>query len=210
MVTAGLVLLMNFDFLIKNTIMSVYVIVFGLVTMFFSGVIALMELDLKKVVALSTLSQIGFSMLTLGIGLEFISYLHLLSHALFKRCLFIQVGYVIHCMFGQQDRRFCNNNYNVSFYVQLSILVTVFCLCGMIFFSGAVSKDYILSYFFVSNYNFILLLVFLVSVFITFVYSYRLLKSFFSMGVCGVVFYDGSYLVRVRSVILVLLSIVFL
>lgn len=77
------------------------VMVVGIFTMFFSRMAALVKEDLKKVIALSTFAQMGFSMLTVGIGLSFVSFVHLLIHALFRRCLFIQVGYLIHCSLGQ-------------------------------------------------------------------------------------------------------------
>lgn len=83
--------------------------------MFFSSLSALFEVDLKKMVALRTLSQIGFSMLTLGFGMYFVSFIHLVRHALFKSCLFMQVGYLIHSTFGQQDGRYYNNRGNYFF-----------------------------------------------------------------------------------------------
>jgi NADH-ubiquinone oxidoreductase chain 5 len=70
---------------------------------------ALLEVDMKKVVALSTLSQIGLSFLILGLGLNFFCLFHLLRHALFKCCLFVQVGFLILFCFGQQDGRFFFN-----------------------------------------------------------------------------------------------------
>ncbi|KAK6039448.1 cytochrome C oxidase subunit II, periplasmic domain protein [Cooperia oncophora] len=101
--------------------------------------VALVEEDIKKVVALRTLSQMGFSMLTLGLGLSFISFVHLVSHALFKRCLFIQVGYLIHCNYGQQDGRRYSYNGVFPLFIQVQLLVTLFCLCGLIFSSGILS-----------------------------------------------------------------------
>lgn len=174
LVTAGLILLINFNYLLINYLVLSLLILVGLFTMFFSSVSALLEEDIKKVVALSTLSQIGFSILTLGLGLQFISFIHLVSHALFKRCLFIQVGYIIHCSFGQQDGRSYRNNSNFPYFIQLQLLLTLFCLCGIIFSRGAVSKDFILELFFSNNFSIILCFIFFVSVFLTFGYSYRL------------------------------------
>lgn len=174
LVTAGLILLMNFNFLLFNYYSLSLIIVIGIFTMFFSSISALLEEDIKKVVALSTLSQIGFSILTLGLGLHFVSFIHLVSHALFKRCLFIQVGYIIHCSFGQQDSRSYSNNGNFPLFIQLQLLLTLFCLCGIIFSSGAVSKDFILELFFSNSYFILFSLMFFISVFLTFGYSYRL------------------------------------
>lgn len=174
LVTAGLILLINFDYLIINCMCIKILLMVGVFTMFFSRVSALCEEDIKKVVALSTLSQMGFIMFTLGAGIHFVSFLHLLSHALFKSCLFIQVGYIIHKNFSQQDGRFYGNNGGLSFFVQLQIMTTLFCLCGLIYTRGIVSKDLILELFFFGGSHFFLGFFFIVSVFLTFGYSYRL------------------------------------
>lgn len=174
LVTAGLILLINFNFLLFNKFRMIILLIFGSFTMFFSSISALLEEDMKKVVALRTLSQIGFSILTLGLGLYFISFIHLVRHALFKSCLFIQVGYIIHCSFGQQDSRSYSNNGNFPTFMQLQLLITLFCLCGIIFSSGAVSKDFILELFYSNNYYIFFVFIFFLSVFLTFGYSYRL------------------------------------
>ena len=210
LVTAGLILLINFSNLIiqKNVIRVILII--GLFTIFFSSVTALVEEDLKKVVALSTLSQIGFSMVTLGLGLRFISFIHLIRHALFKSCLFIQVGYIIHCSFGQQDGRNYSNNGNLPNFIQLQLLVTLFCLCGLIFSSGAVRKDFILEFFFSNRYIIFFSLIFFVSVFLTFGYRYRLWKRFFLSFNKVINHYRSSIFINFLSLFLVLFSISFL
>lgn len=174
LVTAGLILLINFSNLVLQKNVISIILIIGLFTIFFSRITALVEEDLKKVVALRTLSQIGFSIVTLGLGLSFISFIHLISHALFKRCLFMQVGYIIHCSFGQQDGRNYRNNGNLPNFIQIQLLVTLFCLCGLIFSRGAVRKDFILEIFFSNNYIIFFSLIFFVSVFLTFSYKYRL------------------------------------
>ena len=89
LVTAGLLLIFNFSLILINSYIISYIFFSGLFTTFFSSLRAVIEEDLKKVVALRTLSQIGFSIITFGLGISFISLLHLLRHALFKSCLFI-------------------------------------------------------------------------------------------------------------------------
>nr|ARV88281.1 NADH dehydrogenase subunit 5 [Caenorhabditis sp.] len=210
LVTAGLILLMNFNnFSIQKDFVSI-VLIIGLFTMFFSSVASLAEMDLKKVVALSTLSQMGFSMVTLGLGLSLISFVHLVSHALFKSCLFMQVGYIIHSSFGQQDGRNYSNNGNLPSFIQIQTLVTLFCLCGLIFSSGAVSKDFILEMFFMNNFLMFFSLMFFVSVFLTFGYSYRLWKSFFLSFNKVVNHYSSTVYMNFLSLILVVFSISFL
>nr|YP_009391064.1 NADH dehydrogenase subunit 5 [Caenorhabditis nouraguensis]ARV88329.1 NADH dehydrogenase subunit 5 [Caenorhabditis nouraguensis] len=210
LVTAGLILLMNFNNLVLQKNFISFVLIIGLFTMFFSSLASLVEEDLKKVVALSTLSQMGFSMVTLGLGLSFISFIHLVSHALFKSCLFMQVGYIIHCSFGQQDGRNYSNNGNLPNFIQIQMLVTLFCLCGLIFSSGAVSKDFILELFFSNNYMLFFSLMFFVSVFLTFGYSYRLWKSFFLSFNKVMNHYSSSVFMNFLSLALVIFSISFL
>jgi NADH:ubiquinone oxidoreductase subunit 5 (subunit L)/multisubunit Na+/H+ antiporter MnhA subunit len=76
LVTAGLILLMNFNFLLKNLNFLFFIFLIGILTMFFSSITALLEEDLKKIVAQRTLSLIGFSITTLGLAILFISYFH--------------------------------------------------------------------------------------------------------------------------------------
>ncbi|VDO23696.1 unnamed protein product, partial [Heligmosomoides polygyrus] len=206
LVTAGLILLMNFTNLLLNGSVLIFILLIGIFTIFFSRITALVEEDMKKVVALSTLSQIGFSMVTLGLGLRFISFIHLVRHALFKRCLFIQVGYIIHSSYGQQDGRGYGYNGNLPIFIQMQLLVTLFCLCGLIFSRGIVRKDLILELFFMNNNILIFSLLFFVSIFLTFGYSYRLFLSFTKI----VGSYSTGLVMNFLSLSLVILSIVFL
>nr|YP_009024233.1 NADH dehydrogenase subunit 5 [Oesophagostomum columbianum]AGL61175.1 NADH dehydrogenase subunit 5 [Oesophagostomum columbianum] len=210
LVTAGLILLMNFSKLMLNNSVMMIILLIGLFTMFFSSVAALVEEDMKKVVALSTLSQMGFSMTTLGLGLSFVSFIHLVSHALFKSCLFMQIGYIIHCNYGQQDGRGYGNNGNLPLFMQLQLLITLFCLCGLMFSSGMVSKDMILELFFANNYFMILSFMFFVTIFLTFGYSYRLWKGFFLSFNKVVNVFSNTLVMNFLSLILVVFSVVFM
>nr|YP_010487913.1 NADH dehydrogenase subunit 5 [Strongyloides vituli]UWI71781.1 NADH dehydrogenase subunit 5 [Strongyloides vituli] len=210
LVTAGLVLLMNFNLINLSVQVQSILCWIGLFTMFFSSISALVEADLKKVVALSTLSQMGFSMLTLGLGLNYIALIHLLSHALFKSCLFMQVGYIIHCSFGQQDSRNYNGMGSLPHFIQLQLLVTLFCLCGLFFTSGSVSKDLILEMFFSNTYSVFFAIMFFVSVFLTFCYSYRLWSSLFNTSTNPVFHYSDSLIMNFVSLVLVFMSICFM
>ena len=210
LVTAGLILIINFSLLLFTKSVASYILIIGLLTIFFSSLSALTEEDMKKVVALSTLSQMGFSALTIGLGLRFVRLLHLLRHALFKRCLFMQVGFIIHCSFGQQDGRNYYNLSNLPFYMQIQLLVTLFCLCGLIFSRGAVTKDYILELFFFDFKGLILGVLFFVGIFLTFGYSYRLWKRLFLSFKKVVNYNNGSYLFGRLSLVLIFLSILFL
>lgn len=210
LVTAGLVLIMNFSGLVLNKDVVTVVLVIGIFTIFFSRVAALVEEDLKKVVALRTLSQMGFSIFTVGLGLSFVSFIHLLRHALFKSCLFMQVGYLIHCSLGQQDGRNYSNLGNLPSFIQLQLLVTLFCLCGLIFSSGAVSKDFILEFFFSNFFTSFFACMFFSAVFLTFGYSYRLWKGFFISFRRPVVHFSNGVVMNFLRLVLVVFSIFFI
>jgi NADH-ubiquinone oxidoreductase chain 5 len=81
LVTAGVYLLIRFNFLIK---LNYYLLIFSLLTMLMSGLRALFETDMKKVIALSTLSQLGVMMFSLSVGIKELAFFHLMTHALFK------------------------------------------------------------------------------------------------------------------------------
>nr|YP_010878790.1 NADH dehydrogenase subunit 5 [Gnathostoma binucleatum]WHE41113.1 NADH dehydrogenase subunit 5 [Gnathostoma binucleatum] len=210
LVTAGLILIMNFKGVLLNCEVMMIICLIGVFTMVFSSLSALFEEDLKKVVALSTLSQMGFCMLTMGLGLVFVSFVHMVSHALFKSCLFMQIGYLIHCSLGQQDGRYYTNLCSVPLFVQLQLMVTLFCLCGLFFTSGAVSKDYILEFMFSNVYLMMFSLLFFVSVFLTFCYSYRLWKGFFMNSGLSLDCFSDSVLYSCLSLVLVVMSVGFL
>lgn len=77
----------------------------GLVGVFFSSVVGVLENDIKKIVALRTLSQISLCFLSFSLGFYCLRFFHLLRHAFFKRFLFIQIGFIIGFFLGQQDLR---------------------------------------------------------------------------------------------------------
>lgn len=151
LVTAGLFLALCFLDIIFLDFFMVLVFFVGLLTMFVSGFRACFECDLKKLVALRTLSQIGFCFLSLGLGMIFFSFLHILSHAIFKSCLFMQVGYLIHSFGGQQDGRGYRYVGSRCSLVWVQIYVCLICLCGIFFLSGAVRKELILEFYFFNN-----------------------------------------------------------
>jgi NADH-ubiquinone oxidoreductase chain 5 len=175
LVTAGLFLLIKFSLILNYFNLIVVVFIVGLLTMVIASVCALFDPDFKKVIALRTLSQLGFLMISLGLGNIFLSFFHLISHACFKSCLFIQIGFIIHSFYSQQDRRGYNSRGAVSLLVQLQTLLCLFCLSGLIFTSGFVSKDFILEFFYsVSSEGVLLRILFFFGVFLTFLYRIRL------------------------------------
>ncbi|KYN37942.1 NADH-ubiquinone oxidoreductase chain 5 [Trachymyrmex septentrionalis] len=105
LVTAGVYLLIRFNkFLIISNIRFILIFV-SVITIFISGIMANFENDFKKIIALSTLRQLGFIIIILRFGYRILAYYHLLIHAIFKSILFISAGIVIHIIKSTQDIR---------------------------------------------------------------------------------------------------------
>src|SRR5207245_3477358 len=117
----------------------------GAVTLFVSATIALVQTDIKRVLAYSTCSQLGFMMLALGVGGWVAGLLHLITHAFFKALLFLCSGSVIHGCHHEQDLRKMGGLRARMPVTALTMLVGVLAIAGTPLFSGWYSKDMMLS-----------------------------------------------------------------
>nr|YP_009542269.1 NADH dehydrogenase subunit 5 [Lasiommata deidamia]AYU56842.1 NADH dehydrogenase subunit 5 [Lasiommata deidamia] len=175
LVTAGVYLLIRFNSLLMETMfMNLFLMLSGL-TMFMSGICANYEYDLKKIIALSTLSQLGLMMSILSMGYYELAYFHLLTHAMFKALLFMCAGKLIHLMNNNQDIRLMGG---MSLYIPLTSLclnISNLALCGIPFLAGFYSKDLILELVSMSNLNFLIFLLYYISIGLTMFYTIRLL-----------------------------------
>ena len=138
LVTAGVYFLIRFCPSDPSVLLNL-----GSFTMLLAGLSACVERDLKKVVALSTLSQLGVMIISLGASEKSYCFFHLISHAYFKALLFICVGALIHSVYGTQDyRRF--NRLSTTLFVSVFATVSNLSLIGFFFMSGFYRKDGIL------------------------------------------------------------------
>lgn len=172
LVTAGVYLLIRFRELIG---VRFILLIISIWTILMSGINANLEIDLKKIIALSTLRQLGVIIITISLGLVEIAFFHLLSHALFKSLLFLCAGVFIHGLGDIQDVRDLGG---VRLLVPVTSLYFFGCslsLCGFPFLSGFYSKDVILENFFIQG-NLGVLVYFLVilRILLTGLYSTRL------------------------------------
>nr|ANS72667.1 NADH dehydrogenase subunit 5 [Spongicola levigatus] len=191
LVTAGVFLLIRVSPLFTSSAKVILLLLAGL-TMFMAGLGANFEYDLKKIIALSTLSQLGVMMGILALGRVDLAFFHLLSHALFKALLFMCAGSVIHSVKDYQDIR-CMGS------LTKQMPLTVMCmnlanlsLCGTPFLAGFYSKDLILEVIFMSSTNMLIFGLFVFSTGLTVCYTFRLifytlsgwvsLSTFFSIG----------------------------
>merc|ERR1711902_239586 len=109
-----------------------------------AGWAAILEIDIKKVIALSTLRQLGIMIIIIGAGAPMLAYFHLLSHAFFKAILFICAGIIIHNIKDYQDIRKIGIRYNnLNFCISIIIVANI-SLCGLPFLRGFYSKDLII------------------------------------------------------------------
>lgn len=175
LVTAGVYLLVRFHGVLEYNYI-LYII--SILTIFMSGLGANYETDLKRVIALSTLRQLGVIILVLSLGAYELALLHLLSHALFKSLLFLCAGFYIHRRHDTQDSRLIGS---LSFYspvISLFFFTSSISLCGFPFITGFYSKDLVLEIIYISYMNFPFFILLFISTLLTLSYSIRL--SFFT------------------------------
>jgi NADH-quinone oxidoreductase subunit L len=146
MVTAGIYMIArsNILFTLSPVTMNVIAII-GIATVLLAALIALTQTDIKKVLAYSTVSQLGYMFLGLGVGAYTGSFFHVLTHAFFKALLFLGAGSVIHAVSGEQDMRNMGGlrkKLPVTFW---TMLIATIAISGIPPFSGFFSKDEILA-----------------------------------------------------------------
>ena len=119
--------------------------ILGALTLVAAGLIALVQTDIKRVIAYSTMSQIGYMFLAVGIGAYATGMFHLLTHAFFKALLFLAAGILIHALAGEQDLRKMGGLRRLMPFTYVAFLVGALALVGVPPFSGFFSKDPILA-----------------------------------------------------------------
>nr|UKO33014.1 NADH dehydrogenase subunit 5 [Stenochironomus sp. 1CZ] len=182
LVTAGVYLMIRFNFLLSETFMSEVLLLIAGLTMFMSGMGANFEFDLKKIIALSTLSQLGLMMSILSMGFVKLGVFHLLTHAVFKALLFMSAGVIIHNLSNTQDIR---NMGELIFFMPFTVIcmnISNLALCGFPFLAGFYSKDLIMEMVLISWVNLFIFFLFFFSVGLTVSYSFRLFNYLFVMS----------------------------
>nr|ARI47106.1 NADH dehydrogenase subunit 5 [Phascolosoma sp. MZK-2017] len=175
LVTAGVFLLIRFyPFLILFPQFKTTLLIISVSTLTMAGMSAMTECDLKKIIALSTLSQLGVMMMSLALGLVELAFFHLLTHAMFKALLFMSAGTLLHLFSHNQDLRgFANLSFQLPFVVS-TVIIANLALCGFPFMAGFYSKDLILEFMLTSSSSFFLLCIAMGATFLTAAYSIRL------------------------------------
>nr|WMQ52316.1 NADH dehydrogenase subunit 5 [Ceutorhynchus cf. asper XHL-2023] len=173
LVTAGVYLLVRFSSFFSFSVLEVLMF-FSLLTMFMAGLGANFEYDLKKIIALSTLSQLGMMIFILSLGGLDLAFFHLLIHALFKALLFMCAGAMIHNLMGCQDIRFMGGLIYFSPLTCTCFNISNMALCGIPFLSGFYSKDLIAEVSSLKMMSVLIYMIFYISIGLTVSYSIRL------------------------------------
>lgn len=175
LVTAGVYLIIRFRAALEGSLVQRWLLIISCLTMFIAGLGANFEYDLKKIIALSTLRQLGVILRILSLGYADLAFFHLLRHALFKALLFICAGVVIHRVGGYQDIRFIGNLVKFIPLTVSYITISNLALCGFPFIAGFYSKDIILEVAFIRRINFIALILYIMATGLTVIYTIRLI-----------------------------------
>ena len=185
MVTAGIFMVARMSplFELSQTALN-FVLFIGATTAFFTGLIGIVQNDIKRVVAYSTLSQLGYMTVALGSSAYSVAVYHLMTHAFFKALLFLAAGSVIIGMHHEQDMRRMGGLRKYMPITYITSLIGTLALTGMPFFSGFYSKDSIIDAAkiasehggWVQHYAYLAVLL---GVFVTSFYSFRLLYMTF-------------------------------
>lgn len=182
MVTAGVYLLIRLSPLFSMTPFTLSIVsIIGALTAFFAASSGLVQNDVKRVIAYSTSSQLGYMVLACGLFYFDLSFFHLINHAFFKALLFLSSGVIIHSFFNQQDIRYMGGFLPFLPFVYSVFLIGSLSLAGFPFLTGFYSKDLILEFAF-SKFTLSSYFVFwlaLLTVALTSFYSFRLLYFLF-------------------------------
>jgi len=183
MVTAGIYMVARCHILFDHSPVALTVVAcIGAATALLAATIGLVQHDIKRVLAYSTVSQLGYMFMACGIGAYSAGIFHLMTHAFFKGLLFLAAGSVIHAISGEQDMRRMGGLWKKIPITFWTMTAGVFAICGIFPFSGFFSKDEILYQTFISPNPLakLLWLVGLVTAGLTSFYMFRLwFKTFF-------------------------------
>ena len=186
LVTAGVYLLIRFSPALETSNFRLVLLLLSSLTMFMAGLGANFEYDLKKIIALSTLRQLGVIIRILCLGYPELAFFHLLAHALFKALLFICAGSIIHRVKDYQDIRMMGGLVYHMPLTGICINLANLALCGTPFLAGFYSKDIILEVAFMSSINLTILVLYVLATGLTVCYTIRLvyytLSGSFNLG----------------------------
>ena len=213
MVTAGVFLIIRISpiFELSSSILIIIIII-GSLTSLFSATVGIVQNDLKKVIAYSTCSQLGYMIMICGFSFYDLGLFHLINHGFFKALLFLSAGSIIHAINDEQDMRKYGSLKIFLPSIYIFIIIGSIALLGLPFFSGFYSKDLILEITLFSNFISFSLWISLITVLLTAFYSTRLIYLSFLANPQQNKFnllniHQSNYIIIILLALLTLLSI---
>lgn len=191
MVTAGIYLYLRLYLFFEYSLLNIYILYLGSLTALFGSLVASFQYDIKKIIAYSTCSQLGYMLVACGITRYDFAIFHLFNHGFFKALLFLLAGILIHVLLNEQDMRRMGLLY-LNFPITLSFFfIGLYSLLGLPYFSGFYSKELILNNSFsIYNINYYIIYSFILcATFFTAYYSYRLVYYVFFSSVKQNIFF---------------------
>nr|YP_007026889.1 NADH dehydrogenase subunit 5 [Metacrangonyx panousei]CCI69466.1 NADH dehydrogenase subunit 5 [Metacrangonyx panousei] len=207
LVTAGVFLLIRFFPCFYDKFVYLFLLVVSALTMIMSGWMANFEMDMKKIIALSTLSQLGIMMMIVSLGMPELAFFHLITHAMFKSTIFMCAGIMIHNMSGSQDLRLTSNFFVGGPFLGLFFSISNMSLCGFPFLAGFFSKDLLLENILSYNMNLFFHLISMIGTGLTITYSLRTMYYMSSMPssmTSGVIEEMSTFLVKILVTMIIM------
>ena len=178
MVTAGVFLVVRCSPLFEYSNFALaFVTVIGMITAIFAASVAIVQNDIKKIIAYSTCSQLGYMFFAAGVGAYHVAMFHLFTHAFFKALLFLGSGSVIHSLNDEQDIRNMGGIWRQMPFTWFAMIIGTLALTGFPFLSGYYSKDAIIEFAYLngSNLGYFASSIGIITAFLTAIYSWRLI-----------------------------------
>jgi len=182
MVTAGVFLVVRCSPIFEYSQLTLNIITFvGMSTAFFAATVALVQNDIKKIIAYSTCSQLGYMFFAAGVGAYNVAMFHLFTHAFFKALLFLGSGSVIHSFKNEQNINEMGGIWRKLPYTWILMIIGTLALTGFPFFSGFYSKDAIIEYAYLrgNTAGYYAVIVGIFTALLTSIYSWRLIFKTF-------------------------------
>ena len=182
MVTAGVFLVVRCSPIFEYSQVALNIVALvGMMTAFFAATVALVQNDIKKIVAYSTCSQLGYMFFAAGVGAYHVAIFHLFTHAFFKALLFLGSGCVIHSFNKEQDIRLMGGVWKKIPYTYTLMIIGTLALTGFPFLSGYYSKDAIIEFAFLkgTNIGYLATTIGIFTALLTSIYSWRLIFKTF-------------------------------
>ena len=182
MVTAGVFLVVRCSPIFEYSQTAlIFVTIIGMLTAFFAASVAIVQNDIKRIIAYSTCSQLGYMFFAAGVGAYHVAIFHLFTHAFFKALLFLGSGSVIHSLNEEQDIRNMGGIWRKMPFTWIAMIIGTLALTGFPFLSGYYSKDAIIEFAYLrsSNIGYFAAGVGIITAFLTAIYSWRLIFKTF-------------------------------